>query len=218
MDDANHALRIVPPHEVPKMLQDGKALIETILNQPKAEMKPIVDAIQPKTNVAKSFTEFLLYVIKLFQEAIERKLLPLSISVRQSIMSELQYSYVDKCPKDCCHPESDTPVDGSETPADDLVAVVVECATKVTVVTKSSQKKHWLRCFQYARNISALVPSYITEVVHGVQCIKYKHLMNCLGMLQPYRIAWLTLRKDYWLHKVLGYQQVYLLLLAVLYV
>ena len=99
MDDANHALQIVPPHEVPKMLQDGKALIETILNQPKTEMKPIVDAIQLKTNVAKSFTEFLLYVIKLFQEAIERKLLPLSISVRQSIMSELQYSDVDKCPK-----------------------------------------------------------------------------------------------------------------------
>ena len=95
MDDANHALQIVPPHEVPKMLQDGKALIETILNQPKAEMKPIVDVIQLKTNVAKSFTEFLLYVIKLFQEAIERKLLLLiSISVRQSIMSELQYSYV----------------------------------------------------------------------------------------------------------------------------
>ena len=44
--------------------------------------------------------------------------------------------------RDFCHPESDTPVDGSETPADDSVAVVVECATKVTDVTKSSQKKH----------------------------------------------------------------------------
>ena len=41
--------------------------------------------------------------------------------------------------------------------------------------------------------------------------LNVKHLMNCLGMLQPYGIAWLTLRRDYWLHKVLGYQQVYLL-------
>ena len=185
MDDASRALQIVPPHEVPKMLQDGKALIETILNQPKAEMKPIVDAIQLKTNVAKSFTEFLLYVIKLFQEAIEKKTITLSISVKQSIMSELQFNYVVliNVRNDFCRPGSDTPIDGSETPVNDSIAVVVECATKMTNVIKSLQKKHWLRWFRSAKNISALVPIFekITEVVRGVQCIERKTLNELFG-------------------------------------
>ena len=70
MDDANHAFQIVPPEEVSKMLQDGKDKIEAILKQPEPEMKPIVDALQLKKNVTKNFTEFLLYIIKLFQNAV----------------------------------------------------------------------------------------------------------------------------------------------------
>ena len=141
MDDANHDFQIVPQQEVSKMLQDGKDKIKAILNQPEPEIQPIVDALRKK-NVGKNFTEFLLYIIKLFQNAAKNNTITITNSVRESTMSELDHNYVVliRVRKDFCSPE------GTE-PADDSVAIVIGCATKVTDVIKSLQKKHWLRWF-----------------------------------------------------------------------
>ena len=177
MDDANHAFQIVPPEEVSKMLQDGKDKIEAILKQPEPEMKPIVDALQLKKNVTKNFTEFLLYIIKLFQNAVRNNTITMKNSVRESIMSELDHNYLVliHVRKDFCSSEGE--------PADDSVVIVVGCATKVKDIIKSLQKKQWLRWFRSAKNISALVPIFerITEVVRDVQCIECKTFSELLG-------------------------------------
>ena len=178
MADANGDMQIIPQEEVDEILQDGRTLIDTLLNQPETEMQSIVNGLQLKISVGKSFTEFLLYIIKLFLKAVEDKTITLSNSVRQSIVSELNHInlvllYVRK---DFCSSE-----DGI--PANDSVAVVVGCATKMTDVIKSLQKKQWLRWFRSAKNISALVPIFerITEVLRGVQCIECKTFSKLLG-------------------------------------
>ena len=66
---------------------------------------------------------------------------------------------------------------------DDSVAIVIGCATKVRDVIKSLQKKHWLRWFRSAKNISALMPIFekITKVVNIVQSIECKTFSELLG-------------------------------------
>lgn len=173
-----NVFQLVPQHEVDKILQDGKTLIDTLLNQPATKMKPIVEAMQLKKKVGKNFTEFLLYIIKLFRNAIENRTITLTSSVRESIKNELDHIslvllYVRK---DFCSNED-------EAPPNDPVAIVIQCAVKVTDVIKSLQKKQWLRWFRSAKNISALVPIFerITEVVRGIQCIECRTFSELLG-------------------------------------
>ena len=134
MDDANRNFQIVSSGEVSEMLQDGKDKIKAILNQPEPEMKPIVDALQLKKNVGKNFTEFLLYIIKLFQNAVRNKTIAMTNSVRESIMSELDHNYVV-----LMHVREDFCSSEGQEPADDSVVIVVGCATKVTDIIRSLQ-------------------------------------------------------------------------------
>ena len=177
MGDTNHAFEIVDRQEVSKILQDGKDKIEAILKQPEPEIQSIVDPLL-KNNVGKNFTEFLLYIIKLFQNAVRNNTITMKNSVQESIMSELDHNYVVlmRVHEDFCSPEGQKRTDHS-------VAIVVGCATKVTDVIKSLQKKQWLRWFRPAKNISALVPIFvrITEVVRDVQCIECKTFSELLG-------------------------------------
>ena len=133
MADANGDMQIIPQEEVD---QDGRTLMDNLLNQPETEMQSIVNGLQLKKSVGKSFTEFLLYIIKLFLKAVKDETITLTNSVRQSIVSELNHinlvlQYVRK---DFCGSEDTIP-------ANDSVAVVAGCATKVTDVIKSLQKK-----------------------------------------------------------------------------
>ena len=61
MNHTNGIGHTVPQDKVEKILQDGRALIATLLNQPETEMKLVVDAMLLRKSVGKSFTEFLLY-------------------------------------------------------------------------------------------------------------------------------------------------------------
>ena len=141
-------------------------------------MQSIVNALQLKKDVGKSFTEFLLYIITLFLKAVEDKTITMTNTARQSIVSELNLINVVLIyiRRDFCSSED-------ETPTDDSVAIVVGCATKVTDIIRSLQKKQWLRWFRSAKNISALVPIFerITEVVRDVQCIECKTFSELLG-------------------------------------
>ena len=84
---ANDCFQIIPENEVEEMLQEGRGLIDTLLRQ-EGKMASLVQAMQLKRRISKSFTEFLLYVIKLFQNAIENKTITLKASVRESIKSK----------------------------------------------------------------------------------------------------------------------------------
>ena len=83
---------VIDPKEVQKLLQDDKDLIGTLLNHPDAKIRSIAEAMQLKKNVAKSFTEFLLYIIKLFLSAIEDGTITMKNSVRQSTTQELSHN------------------------------------------------------------------------------------------------------------------------------
>ena len=81
MDDANHAFEIVDRQEVSKILQDGKDKIEAILKQPEPQIQSIVDPLL-KNNVGKNFTEFLLCIIKLFQNAVRNNTITIKTQYR----------------------------------------------------------------------------------------------------------------------------------------
>ena len=169
---------VIDPKEVQKLLQDDKDLIGTLLNHPDAKIRSIAEAMQLKKNVAKSFTEFLLYIIKLFLNAIEDGTITMKNSVRQSITQELSHNSLTlrHVRKDFCGAKDNSSLD-------DSVAIVIGCATKVRDVIKSLQKKHWLRWFRSAKNISALMPIFekITKVVSIVQSIECKTFSELLG-------------------------------------
>ena len=105
----NGELAIVSQNEVDEILQDGKALIDTLLKQ-EEKMQGIVKAMQLKRSAAKSFTDFLLYIIKLFKKAIENKTITLTNSVRQSITTELNdiFLVLHHVRKDFCSNQGDT--------------------------------------------------------------------------------------------------------------
>ena len=177
IDNANSIGQTVPQDTVDKILQDGRALIATLLNQPEAEMKLVVDAMLLKKSVGKSFTEFLLYIVNLIRKVIEDKIIKMKNSVKQSTLSELSHTFL-VLRHTQGHFEDETPNDDVA----DSVAIVVGCATKVTDVIKSLQKKHCLRWFRSAKNLSALVPIFerITEVARGVQCIECRTFSELL--------------------------------------
>ena len=108
-EQANAAFELVSQSEVDEILQDGKTLIDTLLMQ-EEKMERIVKAMQLKRSAAKSFTEFLLYIIKLFKKAIENKTITLTNSVRQSITTELNdiFLVLYHVRKDFCSNQGDT--------------------------------------------------------------------------------------------------------------
>ena len=55
MADANGNMQIIPQEEVDEILQDGRTLIDTLLNQPETEMQSIVNGLQLKISVGKSY-------------------------------------------------------------------------------------------------------------------------------------------------------------------
>lgn len=182
---AENFLQIIPQDEISKIEKNGRKLIEDkLLNHPEPKMQLIIDAMRLKRIVGKSFTEFLLYVIKLFIKAINDGTITLRNSVRDSTIRELDNTsqlllYVRKDFED--NMENETPPDAS-------IDMVVRCAEKVTDVIKSLQKKHWLRWLRSAKNISALVPIFerLTEVVKMlmVKCSESELFIKILGDVQ----------------------------------
>ena len=173
--------QVVSKNEVDELMQEGKTLIDTLLNQSEGYIKPIVEAMQLKRDAGKSFTEFLLYIIKLFRKAIEDRTITMKNSKKESITSKLKHItlvllYVRK---DFCSPNNTE----DDTTHDNSIAIVVGSANKVTEVIKSLQKGRWLRWCQSAKNLSALVPIFekITEVVRGIQCINCRSFHQLLG-------------------------------------
>ena len=173
--------QVVSKNEADELMQEGKTLIDTLLNQSDGHMKPIIEVMQLKRNAGKSFTEFLLYIIKLFQKAIDDRTITMKNSKRQTITNKLEHItvvllYVRK-------DFYSTHTTEEETTYDNSIAIVVASANKVTEVIKSLQKGHWLRWCQSARNLSALVSIFekITEVVSGIQCINCRSFHRLLG-------------------------------------
>ena len=177
-EQVDGALQIIPQAEVDEMLEEGKTLIDTLLRQ-EVKMSQIVEALKLKRNAGKCFTEFLMYIIKLFQKAIENKTITLTNSVRQSTISELNDSFLIlyRVRRDFCGTKDDA------TSLDDSIALVVTRAIKVKDVIKSLQKKHWLRWCRSAKNISTLVPIFekIIQVMEGIQCINCRPFCELLG-------------------------------------
>ena len=130
-----------------RLLQDGRALITILLNQPDTEMKSVVDGLQLQRSVGKSFTEFLLYIIKLFLKAIEDKIITMKNSVKQSVMSELNHIFLILIYIQRHFEDKESNDDEHMYKPDDSVAIVVKCATKVTDIIRSLQKKQRLGWF-----------------------------------------------------------------------
>ena len=187
--------KVVPVEEI---LQDGKALIDTLLHQ-EVKMELIVEVMQLKRSAGKNFTDFLLYIIKLFQKAIENKTITLTNSVRRSIMTELNDIFLvlyrvrmDFCSASTQHnaTQDDTSEDDT-TSLDDSMVIVVRYAVKVKDIIKSLQKKQWLRCFRSAKNINTFIPIFekITKVIEGIQCIEYRQFSELLGNVEELKAS-----------------------------
>ena len=163
----------VSKDEIDKILEHGS----TLTNQP--ELKSIVDNIQLEetTDKIKSLTNFWLWFEKLLLEVAESKAIIMRNSLTQSIMTNLKL--IDKVlvyvQRKFCNSQDTAPVDDSETPIDDSQAIdlLAGCAARVGDVIKSLQKKHWLRWYQSAKNISALIPIF-KSVNKEVKKIKFK--------------------------------------------
>ena len=184
--EQSNPFSVIDPKEVQKLLEDDKALIGTLLNHPDAKIKSIAEAMQLKKNVAKSFTEFLVYIIKLFLSAIEDGTITMKNSKRQSTIQELSHNSLTlrRVLKDFCSTKDNSSLD-------DSVAIVIGCAIKVRDVIKSLQKKHWLRWFRSAKNISALVRIFdkISKVVIKVQSIECEAFSELLGDVADLRTS-----------------------------
>lgn len=191
----NDPLRIIPEDEVQEMLQKGSRLIDTLLRQ-EGKLASIVQGMQLKISISKSFTEFLLYIIKLFQKAIENKTITMKNSARESIKSELTdiaqgLHYV------LMNLKNYNPHDVPTTSYDASVAFIVRSAIKVQDIIKGLQRKQWLRWFRSAKNISALVPVFerITQVVKDIQCIECREFFELLGDVEELKASLDDIRK-----------------------
>ena len=169
---------VIDSKENQKLLQHGKDLTVTLLNHPDARIKSIAEAMQLKKNVAKDFIKLLLYIIKLFLSAIEDGTITMQNSARRAAIEELSHKslILHHVRKDFCSAKDNSSLNHS-------VAIVIGCATKVRDVIKSLQKKHWLRCFRSAKNISAMIPIFerINERVTGIQSIDCRPFCELLG-------------------------------------
>ena len=185
-EQVNSALQMIPQAEVDEMLEEGKTLIDTLLRQ-EGKMSQIIKTMQLKRNAGKSFTEFLMYIIKLFQKAIENKTITLTNSTRQSIVGELNDSFLIlyRVRRDFCDTADDA------TSLDDSIALVVTRAIKVKDVIKNLQKKHWLQWCRSAKNISTLVPIFekIIQVIKGIKCINCRPFRELFGDVAALKVC-----------------------------
>lgn len=183
---------IVPQDDVDNILQHSITSIDTLLNQQEVKLKSVIETMQLKKYVAKNFTEFLLYIIKLFLNAINDKTITLKNSLRQSFMRELNHISLVLLfvRKDFCSNDD-------ETPPDDSVAIVVSSATKVKHVISNLHKTQWLRWLQSAKNIKTLVPVFerITKVVEGIQGIEHRAIYEILGDVEDLKISLIDIEK-----------------------
>ena len=168
--------QVIPENEVDEILKDGKTLMDTLL-ETNHSMQPIVESMRLKRSAGKGFTEFLMYIIKVFQKAIQNKTISLKNSVKESTLSALDdhLLVLVHLRKDFCGTE--------EKCLDDSINLVVTRAMRVKDIIKSLQNKHWIRWFRSAKNISALVPIFerITQVVEGIQQIDFRPYSELLG-------------------------------------
>ena len=180
-----HVPQIISEDQLNTMLEEiGPALGKAVLDEHKrtGEMLSIINAMQLKKSAGENFTVFLLYIIKLFSEAIKNNTICLKKSIKKSTITELNdHLLVLKCMRDkFCSSEE------NETSLDDHIAVVVRCAHRVKDVVKGLQKTHFLRFSQSAKTISALIPMFeqIAEVVNDIKEVDCGSFAELLGSVE----------------------------------
>ena len=172
--DPSDKFQVISQDQVSKMLQEGKECAETLLKQ-KPEMMSLMKAIPLKQSAGKSFTEFSLYINKLFRKAIEKKHIRLKKkSVRESIIFQLKeyFLYLKSMHTNFCRD------DNTEAQIEESLTIVVIQSSKTLDILRSIQKT---KSCQSALIISALLPIFekITEVVQVVSEINEEIADTC---------------------------------------
>ena len=186
------AFQVVPEPELEEILQDEQSNIATLLEQTDMHMEPIVKAMKLKKSAGKGFTEFLLYIIKLFRKAIENKTITMKNSKRLSVLTELKdISQVLHNVLENQFNTHDKRDDQDDKSLNSAIALVVRCANKVEEVIKSLQKTQWLRLFRSAKNINTFIPIFekITKVVKGIECIDCRPFSELIGDVETLKAA-----------------------------
>jgi len=139
-EQAGDPIRTISEEQVHEMLQEGHAIADTLLKQ-EVEMISIVEAMRAEKIAGKSFTEFLMHIVKLFRKAIEKGIIYLKKSARQPFVQRLNeyFLILKNIHEDFCSPGEDT------TPPNDSIAIIVIQAKNILAVIKSIQKTYWLR-------------------------------------------------------------------------
>ena len=183
--DVNY--NVICPKATEEILQESQEVMNTLLKQ-NPKMMSIVNIISAKKNTGKSFIEFLLYIIKLFLNAIDDSTVYLKQSVKQSVKFQLKGCFVTlryTYRIFCCNKEHAEHIKESLT----IVALQSE---KTLDIIKSIQKPCWLKFSQSAKTISALLPIFekITRVVQGINnitadaCVAYSKLLGSVEDLK----------------------------------
>ena len=183
--DVNY--NVICPKATEEILQESQEVMNTLLKQ-NPKMMSIVNIISAKKNTGKSFIEFLLYIIKLFLNAIDDSTVYLKQSVKQSVKFQLKGCFVTlryTYRIFCCNEEHAEHIKESLT----IVALQSE---KTLDIIKSIQKPCWLKFSQSAKTISALLPIFekITRVVQGINnitadaCVAYSKLLGSVEDLK----------------------------------
>ena len=139
--DPSDKFQVISQDQVSKMLQESKECAETLLKQ-KPEMMSLMKAIPLKQSAGKSFTEFSLYINKLFRKAIEKKHIRLKKkSVRESILFQLKeyFLYLKSMHTNFCRDDS------TEAQIEESLAIVVIQSSKTLDILRSIQKPKFFR-------------------------------------------------------------------------
>ena len=181
--------QVISQDQVSEMLQEGKECAETLLKQ-KPEMMSLMKAIPLKRSAGKSFTEFSLYINKLFRKAIENNHIRLKKSVRESNIFQLKecFLYLKSMHTNFCRD------DNTKAQIEESLAIVVIQSSKTLDILRSIQKPKFS---QSAKIISALLPIFekITEVVQVVSEINEEIADTCttfcklLGSVQDLKVS-----------------------------
>ena len=182
--------QVISQDQVSEMLQESKECAETLLKQ-KPEMMSLMKTIPLKRSAGKSFTEFSLYINKLFRKAIEKNHICLKKkSVRESNIFQLKecFLYLKSMHTNFCRD------DNTEAQIEESLAIVVIQSSKTLDILRSIQKPKFS---QSAKIISALLPIFekITEVVQVVSEINEEIADTCatfcklLGSVQDLKVS-----------------------------
>ena len=163
------------------VVQITRDIIQTLRNSRVPNQISPAEAIPLRKCVGKHFTEFMMYVITLFQRAIENNTITLKSSKKREVIDELtDHFQILSLAK--------STFASTENNGESLynsVELVVRRAMKVRDIVKSLQKIKWLSFYQSAKIISTLVPIFekINHVVSMIRQIDCRPLSVLLGSI-----------------------------------